>query len=244
MAHRTAELPDDTGLLTTETITAGTGATASCQSVARPSAARQRRAQPDGADTDGDGAQEIIWARRPSPATYEEMLDRPRPRRHAPRRRSASLAARAGGVHGSRERSLPGYDVHDASTCEIIVKGTATSADPTNGVADDIFRTIQVQRCGARGTRLSCRLRTVPLSAPSPTRPTFSLLDADESRELEDAPPSPSTAAARCSIAPSVRRTTAAKPPDVDRRPTGDWREEIVWREADNSGLRLYTTTT
>jgi len=49
------------GLLTTETITAWTGATQAGQSVARPSAARQRRAQPDGGGHDGDGAQEIIW---------------------------------------------------------------------------------------------------------------------------------------------------------------------------------------
>jgi len=93
-------------------------------------------------------------------------------------------------------------------------ESTATSADPTNGVADDIFPNIQVQRCGARGTRLSCRLRTVPLSAPSPTRPNFLVYwDADESRELEDGTAITKYGGGTLLNCASVRRTTAAKPP-------------------------------
>jgi hypothetical protein len=68
--------------------------------------------------------------------------------------------------------------------------------------------------------------------------------DGDETRELED-----KTAITKygggtllsCSACASNNGTKST--PTLSADLLGDWREEIVWRESDNSALRLYTTT-
>jgi hypothetical protein len=68
--------------------------------------------------------------------------------------------------------------------------------------------------------------------------------DADESRELEDGTliskydGTPLQSCSPCAANNSTKNT-----PVLTADLLGDWREEIIWREADSSALRIYTTT-
>jgi hypothetical protein len=68
--------------------------------------------------------------------------------------------------------------------------------------------------------------------------------DADEARELEDQTSITKYGGAtllNCIDCASDNSTKAT--PVLSADLLGDWREEIIWREKDNSALRLYTTT-
>jgi len=69
--------------------------------------------------------------------------------------------------------------------------------------------------------------------------------DADEARELEDQTSitkyGGATPLLTCIDCASNNSTKAT--PALSADLLGDWREEIIWREKDNSALRLYTTT-
>ncbi len=68
--------------------------------------------------------------------------------------------------------------------------------------------------------------------------------DADESRELEDGTSitkyggSSLLSASGCASNNGTKST-----PVLTADLFGDWREEVIWRESDNSALRIYTTT-
>ena len=68
--------------------------------------------------------------------------------------------------------------------------------------------------------------------------------DGDESRELEDA-----TQVTKPNGDPLVRCDPCASNNGTKSTPAltadllGDWREEVIWRESNNSALRIYTTT-
>jgi hypothetical protein len=68
--------------------------------------------------------------------------------------------------------------------------------------------------------------------------------DADETRELEDGTAITKYGAGTlqsCTVCASNNGTKST--PALTADLTGDWREEIIWRESDNSALRIYTTT-
>jgi hypothetical protein len=71
--------------------------------------------------------------------------------------------------------------------------------------------------------------------------------DADESRELEDSNRIDKFAGGtttRLLTANGVSSNNGTKStPTLTADLYGDWREEVVWRETDNSALRIYTTT-
>jgi hypothetical protein len=73
--------------------------------------------------------------------------------------------------------------------------------------------------------------------------------DADETRELLDSNhidkyTSTSAGLTRLLTANGVSSNNGTKStPTLTADLTGDWREEVVWRESDSSALRLYTTT-
>jgi hypothetical protein len=198
------------------------------------------------ADTDGDGAQEIIWGSSTIASdgtkkcsTGLGLGDTLHVGDLLPSRPGLEVFM----VHANG--ALPGYDVHDASTCEIIVKGTATSADPTNGVADDIFPNNPGAEMWSAGDTALLSVADGSTVGPKPDSANFLVYwDADESRELEDG-----TAITKygggtlLNCAQCASNNGSKATPTLTADLLGDWREEIVWREADNSGLRLYTTT-
>jgi hypothetical protein len=68
--------------------------------------------------------------------------------------------------------------------------------------------------------------------------------DADESRELEDGTTITKfngTKLQDCTACSSNNGTKST--PTLTADLLGDWREEIIWRESNNSALRIYTTT-
>jgi hypothetical protein len=68
--------------------------------------------------------------------------------------------------------------------------------------------------------------------------------DADESRELEDnVSITKFGGGTLLSCAECASNNGTKSTPTLTADLFGDWREEIVWRQADNKALRIYTTT-
>jgi rhamnogalacturonan endolyase len=140
----------------------------------------------------------------------------------------------------------PAYHLRDARTCEILQEGPINGADTGRCVADDVF-------AGNDGAEMWASSVDGMLAAESnanlgakPGSQNFVIWwDADETRELED-----KTAITKygmtgdlesCSECASNNGTKST--PALSADLIGDWREEVIWREADSSALRLYTTT-
>jgi rhamnogalacturonan endolyase len=140
----------------------------------------------------------------------------------------------------------PVFDVHDASTCEVIAQGPITGTDTTRGVCDDV----SPAWAGAEAwTNNSGGLRSAATGvvADSKTTPPLNFLiywDADESRELEDGTSiSKLGGAVLQSCAECASNNGSKATPVLTADLFGDWREEIIWRETGNAALRIYTTT-
>jgi rhamnogalacturonan endolyase len=199
------------------------------------------------ADTDGDGAQEIIWGSATisgdgkkqcttgfghGDALHVGVLLFPPP-----------SAIQVFMPHETGTQ--PAYDVHDASTCHVIVKGPVLGIDNGRGVADDIDPNNAGAEMwsGASTSLLSATDGSIVGKAPSSTNFVI-YWDADELREIEDGTSITKYGGGTllsCSACSSNNGTKST--PALTADLLGDWREEIIWRESDNSALRLYTTT-
>jgi hypothetical protein len=203
------------------------------------------------ADADGDGAQEIIYGSSTISSNGKRRCttgfghgDTLHVGVLAPSLQVNDIGIQVFMVHGSGPQ--PEYEVHDAATCEVIVRGPALGIDNRDGVADDISP-------GNPGAEMWSAAGPALLSAtdgsnlgPKPSSSNFLIYwDADESRELEDGTSITKYGGGTLLSCPPLQ----CAPNGGGRTPTltadllGDWREEIVWREADNSALRVYTTT-
>jgi hypothetical protein len=199
------------------------------------------------ADVDGDGAQEVIYG--------ASVLGSDGTRRcstglgHGDALHVGDFVPSRAGleVFMPHETSGQSWDLHDASTCEVIAQGPiqGPGEDTGRGVADDI----DPGNPGAEfWASTSGELYSATSGLPVGSKPYSANFliwwDADESRELEDG-----TAITKygggtllsCSACASNNGTKST--PALVADLFGDWREEVVWREADNSALRIYTTT-
>jgi rhamnogalacturonan endolyase len=143
------------------------------------------------------------------------------------------------------DTSQPAYDIHDANTCEVIFAGPVTGQDTGRGVAGDVAPgNAGGEMWAAGGTQL---LRAMDGKGVGNTPASANFLvywDGDESRELENATSITKYGGGTlltCSqcAANNGTKSTPALVADI----YGDWREEVIWREADNTALRIYTTT-
>jgi hypothetical protein len=140
----------------------------------------------------------------------------------------------------------PAYHLRDARTCEILQEGPVNGADTGRCVADDVF-------AGNDGAEMWSSSVDGMLAAESnqnvgnkPSSTNFVIWwDADETRELEDKTsitkygvPDALESCGECASNNGTKSTPALTADLI-----GDWREEVIWREADSSALRLYTTT-
>ena len=200
-------------------------------------------------DADGDGAQEIVYGSSTIASNGKQLCstdfghgDTLHVGVLTPSLQSDDVGTQVFMVHGAGAPAA--YDVHDAFTCNLLVKGPRTGTDNRAGVADDIWP----DNPGAEmWTDASPALLSSTDGHALGTKPSSTNFlvywDADESRELED-----STSITKYGGGTLLSCAQCA-PDNSNRTPTltadllGDWREEIVWREADNSALRLYTTT-
>jgi rhamnogalacturonan endolyase len=146
-----------------------------------------------------------------------------------------------GGTH-------PAYHIRDIRTCAIIQESPINGADTGRCVAADIDPSSPGAEMWASSTGgLFAAPTNVRLSAAPGSTNFLVWWDADESRELEDnnrIEKFANGATTRLLTANGVSANNGTKStPTLTADLYGDWREEVVWRESDNTALRIYTTT-
>lgn len=137
-----------------------------------------------------------------------------------------------------------GYSVHNGNTCEIYAQAQGGD-DNGRGVADDIF-------AGSPGAEfwsstsnglMSCADGSNVGNEPGPTNFVI-YWDADETRELLDGATISKYGAGNLLTASGCSGNNGTKnTPSLTADLLGDWREELLVRETNNSALRVYTTT-
>lgn len=207
------------------------------------------------ADVDSDGKDEIVYGSmvvddngkglfstglRHGDALHVSDLDPARP------------GLEVFGIHENEDATValktPGLALYDARTGAIIW-GLLPGVDVGRGLAADIdprhagyefWTEAPTGLLDTRGQRIS----------EAPTSSNFAVWwDADPLREILDrnwiAKWDPATASlvrlltAGGAVANNGGKATPALSGDI----LGDWREEVIWRSADNTSLRIYTTT-
>ncbi len=139
-----------------------------------------------------------------------------------------------------------GFEFHDAATGAIIWGGGTTS-DDGRGCCDNIIAgTVGAEMWSAANGNLYDVNGNVV--GPAPSSDNFLVWwDGDLSRELEDG-----TSITKYSTSGTTTLLTATgcasnngtkSTPCLVADLFGDWREEVIWRTADSSALRIYTTT-
>lgn len=142
----------------------------------------------------------------------------------------------------------PAYHIRDIRTCAIIQESPINGADTGRCVAGDIDPSSPGAEMWASSTGgLFAAPTNVRLSAAPGSTNFLVWWDADESRELEDSnriDKFANGATTRLLTANGVSSNNGTKStPTLTADLYGDWREEVVWRETDNTALRIYTTT-
>ena len=196
------------------------------------------------ADVDGDGAQEII----PGASTINSdgTLRCTTKRDHGDALHVGILVPSRKGVQAFMvHEGQGGYDVHDASTCAFLVDVTGTG-DNGRGAADEVSASspgAEFWSADDGSNMFSCE--TGKSVGAKPQSQNFLIYwDADDLREVEDsnviAKPGAGTllTASGCSGNNGTKNT-----PTLTADILGDWREELVIRETNNTALRVYTTT-
>jgi rhamnogalacturonan endolyase len=145
------------------------------------------------------------------------------------------------------EKDAPGVSFREAGTGKILWKHPM-SGDVGRGVAADIVAEHPGAECwAARGLGLySCKGAKI---GPMPKSMNFLVWwDADPLREILDRTwiakyEFPGGTLKRLLIAEGCESNNGTKAtPCLSADLFGDWREEVVWRTADNKALRIYTT--
>ncbi len=141
----------------------------------------------------------------------------------------------------------PSYHLTDPKTCAPIVDGPVVADQDTGrGDADDILASNPGAEMWAAGANKDLYSATTGLKVGNaPSSINFLIWwDADETRELEDGTTIAKyggSSLLNCSQCASNNGTKST--PALTADLFGDWREEVIWRESDNSALRIYTTT-
>src|SRR4029079_18577147 len=148
----------------------------------------------------------------------------------------------------NEDGSHPAYHIRDARTCATIEEGPINGADTGRCVADDILASNPGAEMWSSSTDgLIGAASNANLGAKPSSQNFLVWWDGDETRELEDAnriDKDTATGAMRLLTAAGVSSNNGTKStPTLTADLFGDWREEVVWRETDNSALRVYTTT-
>ncbi|HEX8190717.1 MAG TPA: Ig-like domain-containing protein, partial [Pyrinomonadaceae bacterium] len=142
-----------------------------------------------------------------------------------------------------------GSEFRDAKTGALIFGVSGEGADVGRGVAFDIDpRHRGSEMYSSRGGLWSATGVQISASAPSPKN--FGIWwDSDLLREFEDG-----TTISKWDWTTNKSNTLLSPPGVASNNSTkatpallgdvlGDWREEVIWRTADNTALRVYTTT-
>jgi rhamnogalacturonan endolyase len=146
----------------------------------------------------------------------------------------------------AEDTSQPYYTLRDPNDCAILQQSTQTGADVGRGVAGDVFAgSPGAEFWASSGVGLTSATTGQLLGQAAPNSINFLIWwDADETRELENGTTVTKYGGGNlltCAECSSNNGTKSV--PNVVADLIGDWREEVIWRETDNSALRIYTTT-
>jgi rhamnogalacturonan endolyase len=146
----------------------------------------------------------------------------------------------------AEDTDKPFFTLRDPNTCEILQQSTQTGVDVGRAVADDVRADNPgAEFWAASGVGLTSATTGQLLGGAQPNSINFLIWwDADETRELENGTAISKVGAGTllsCTECASNNGTKSV--PNLVADLIGDWREEVIWREADNSALRIYTTT-
>jgi rhamnogalacturonan endolyase len=147
----------------------------------------------------------------------------------------------------AEDTSKPYYTLRDPNDCTILQQSDQTGADVGRGVAGDVFAgNPGAEFWASAGVGLTSATTGERLGGPQPGSINFLIWwDADETRELEDGTAitkvGSNGALLSCGNCSSNNGSKSA--PTLVADLIGDWREEVIWRESNNTALRLYTTT-
>ena len=142
-----------------------------------------------------------------------------------------------------------GSEFRDARTGALIFGVSGEGADVGRGVAMDLDpRYRGYEMYSSRGGLWSATGVQISTTAPSPKN--FAVWwDADLLREFEDGTTiskwnwTTRTTSTLLSPAGVASNNSTKATPALLADVIGDWREEVIWRTADNTALRIYTTT-
>ncbi len=143
--------------------------------------------------------------------------------------------------------SQPFWILRDANTCATVHTSAQTGFDVSRAIAGDLSPASPgPEMLSSRMDVLRSATTGAPIGGPQTTLINFlAWWDADESRELENGiavtklgVEQPLQTCQQC-LENNGTKSNPALVADL----LGDWREEVIWREANNSALRVYTTT-
>jgi hypothetical protein len=192
------------------------------------------------ADVDNDGAQEII----PGASTINSngTFKCATGLGHGDAMHVGELVAGKGITVFSVHESIGGHDTHNAATCAFYAN-VAGSGDNGRGVGEYVAASnTTAATCSSNVGNLDCQTGAAVSSSAGSNFLIY--WDADESREIENGTSITKSGGGTllsCSQCASCNGTKST--PTLTADLLGDWREEIVWRESNNTALRVYTTT-
>jgi rhamnogalacturonan endolyase len=191
-------------------------------------------------DTNGDGAQEILTGATTigSDGTFQCTTGLG----HGDAMHAGELVKGKPLAVFSVHESIGGHDCHDAATCTIYIN-TPGTGDNGRGVAEYVSMSdLTAATCSSGVGSNNCSTgATVSSNAGS----NFLIYwDADEARELENGTSITKSGGGTLLNASGCASNNGSKStPTLTADLLGDWREELVLRESNNSALRVYTTT-
>ena len=148
------------------------------------------------------------------------------------------------GIHEIEEGTTgSGATIYDAKTGEVLYKGSMDK-DVGRGVAEDIYPGNPGAEMWYSGSNGLLNLKGERIGN-TPTSTNFLIWwDGDFSRELLDKNRIDKYNVGRIFTAEGCMSNNGTKAtPALTADLFGDWREEVIFRTADNQNLRIYTTT-
>ncbi|MET0340923.1 MAG: rhamnogalacturonan lyase [Polyangiales bacterium] len=144
----------------------------------------------------------------------------------------------------NEDGKAPSWHLRDARTCEVIAQGPVNGKDTGRAVAADVLPSSPGAELWAASTSGVVNTRGARVGNPAASTNFVIWWDADDARELEDANNITKYGGGvllRCDACAGNNGTKNT--PTLTADLLGDWREEVIWRESNNTGLRIYTTT-
>ncbi len=194
------------------------------------------------ADMDGDGGQEINTGALTigSDGTFRCSTGRG----HGDAQHVGELVPGQGITVFTVYEGSGGYSVHNGNTCEMYAEA-AGGDDNGRGAADDVDpNNPGAEFWSATSSNLMSCTTGANVGSEPQSQNFLIYWDADESRELQDGASIQKYGGGTILTASGCSGNNGTKnTPNLTADLLGDWREELVVRESNNSALRIYTTT-